>query len=73
MEDLKTVAVDFQKAYNEIKQSLEQKEDLKSVVKTLNSGTGTLVQKQKKRLEKARLVANQEKDLYVKVSRVFVL
>ncbi|XP_078380197.1 uncharacterized protein LOC144663138 [Oculina patagonica] len=66
VEDLKKNAVDFQKAYNEIKQSLEQKEDLKSVVKTLNSGTGTPVQKQKKRLEKARLAANQEKDLYVK-------
>ncbi|KAL9956907.1 hypothetical protein ACROYT_G038462 [Oculina patagonica] len=69
LEEIKTRAMQLQNAYNGIQQTLERKEDLRNVVKTLNSGTSAVVQKQRERLEAGRLVANQQKDLYVRTIR----
>lgn len=69
VEHIKKAAEDFQNAYNRIKQTMDQKADIRKVLKALPDDEITLVQQQKDRLEKAKSVAEKEKSLYARVSQ----
>ena len=68
VEVIKDRAETFENAYNAIKESIQQRDDVKTILKSLPPAARLQVVKQKNRLEEARRVAVSEKGAYVLVS-----
>ena len=58
----------FQGAYNDIKDTLNEQDNLRQVLKALPNTAAAQVRAQKARLEAAREVSIKEKELYKSVS-----
>ena len=58
----------FQGAYNDIKDTLNEQDNLRQVLKALPNTAASQVRAQKERLEAAREVSIKEKELYKSVS-----
>ena len=58
----------FQGAYNDIKDTLNEQDNLRQVLKALPNTAAVQVRSQKARLEAAREVSIKEKELYKSVS-----
>ena len=57
----------YEKAYNEIRGSVQRRDDIKEVLKALPDSAKTQVDKEKERLTEARRIAVSQKGAYVKV------
>lgn len=57
----------YEKAYNEIRDSVQGRDNIKEVFKALPVAAKTQVDKEKERLTEARRVAVSQKGVYVKV------
>ena len=57
----------YEKAYNEIRDSVQQRGDIKGVLQALPETAKTQVDKEKERLTESRRIAISQKGLYVKV------
>jgi len=57
----------YEKAYNEIRDSVQGRDNIKEVFKALPVAAKTQVDKEKERLTEARRVAISQKGVYVKV------
>lgn len=57
----------YEKAYNEIRGSVQRRDDIKEVLKALPEAAKTQVDKEKERLTEARRIAISQKGVYVKV------
>ena len=68
VEVIKDRAETFENAYNAIKESIQRRDDVKTILKSLPQAARLQVVKQKNRLEEARRVAVSEKGAYVLVS-----
>ena len=67
-EKIKDYAMPYENAYNEIQKSIQQKDDIREVLKALPETAKTQVDNQKKRLVEARRVAISLKGVSVQVS-----
>ncbi|CAH3128101.1 unnamed protein product [Pocillopora meandrina] len=65
VEVIKDRAETFENAYNAIKESIQRRDDVKTILKSLPQAARLQVVKQKNRLEEARRVAVSEKGAYV--------
>ena len=57
----------YEKAYNEIRDSVQRRDNIKGVLQALPEAAKTQVDKEKERLTEARRIAISEKGVYVKV------
>ena len=67
-EKIKDYAMPYENAYNEIQKSIQQKDDLREVLKALPEAAKTQVDNQKKRLVEARRIAISLKGVSVQLS-----
>ena len=67
-EKIKDYAMPYENAYNKIQESVQRKDDIREVLKTLPGAAKTQVDNQKKRLVEARRIAISQKGVYVQVS-----
>lgn len=68
MESVRDVAMYFQGAYNDIKDTMNEQDNLREVFKALPDTATVQVRAQKARLEAAKEVSIKEKELYKSVS-----
>ena len=68
MKAIQVNAQSYENAYNDVKVSIERKDDLKKVLQALPVTASIQVRAQKDRLVEARKVSLKEKGLYVDVS-----
>ena len=73
LDNIKSQAQIYEKAYNDAKRTIELQESLRAVRMALPKAARIQVRTEKKRLKEARSIARSEKNIYVSVSFIFYI